>query len=141
MKTYSAKKSEIKRNWYLIDAKGTPMGRAATQAAILMRGKRKRDFTPNQDMGDFVVIINAKHVKLTGKKLEQKQYWHHSNYPGGLKNETIKNLLKTKPTEPLRRAIYGMIPANRLKSGQIKRLKIFADDHQNITQKLTKIEI
>ena len=140
MKTYTAKVSEIKRNWYLIDAKNRPMGRVATHAAIILRGKHKRSYTPNYDMGDFAVIINAKDIKLTGKKLEQKQYLHHSNYPGGLKSESIKDLLKKSPTEPLKRAIVGMIPENHFKSNQINRIKIYADEQHKHTQKLINIK-
>ncbi|MBU2595238.1 50S ribosomal protein L13 [Patescibacteria group bacterium] len=136
MKTYTAKVNEIKRNWYLIDAKDKILGRVATQAAIIIRGKHKKDYTANFDMGDFVVIINAKFTALSGKKLEQKKYFRHSGYPGGLKSESLKNLIKTKPTEPLNRAIIGMIPENRLKTNQIKRIKIYADENHKHTQKL-----
>jgi large subunit ribosomal protein L13 len=139
IKTYTAKVDEIKRNWYLIDAKDIPLGRIATQAAIILRGKHKRSYTPNYDMGDFVVIINAKDIKLTGKKLEQKKYQHHSNYPGGLKTETLEKLMKKDPTEPLRRAIVGMITENHHKKAQVQRIKIYSDDNHKHTQKLIKL--
>lgn len=142
MKTYTAKVGEIKRNWYLIDAKNIPLGRVATQAAIILRGKHKRSYTSNYDMGDFVVVINAKDVKLTGKKLEQKKYQHHSNYPGGLKTSTLKELMKKNPTNPLKRAINGMLPENHHKQAQVKRAKIYSSDKHKHTQKLinTKCE-
>lgn len=136
MKTFIPKIRDIQRNWYLLDAKDKILGRVATQAAIIIRGKHKKDYTANFDMGDFVVIINAKFVALSGKKLEQKKYFRHSGYPGGLKSESLKNLIKTKPTEPLNRAIIGMIPENRLKANQIKRIKIYADENHKHTQKL-----
>lgn len=138
-KTYTAKVGEIKRNWYLIDAKDIALGRVATQAAIILRGKHKRSYTPNYDMGDFVVIINAKDVKLTGKKLEQKKYQHHSNYPGGLKTLTLKELMAKNKTEPLKRAIKGMIPQNHIKVAQIKRVKIYSGDKHKHTQKFFKL--
>jgi len=141
MKTYTAKINNLKRNWYLIDATDTPMGRVATKAAIILRGKHKRDYTPNYDMGDFVVIVNSKKVLLTGKKLEQKEYHRHTRYPGGIRTETLKNLLKTRPNEPLKRAIIGMIPNNSFRTSQVKRIKIYSDENYKHTQKLIKIEI
>ena len=140
MKTYSAKKSEIKRNWYLIDAKDRPLGRVATQAAIILRAKHKKTYTPNLDAGDFVVIINAKDIRLTGKKAEQKEYWHHSGYPGGIKKETYLELIKKDPTEPLKRAIMGMLPVNHFKQDQILKLKIYVNDKHPHTQKLIPIK-
>jgi len=141
MKTYSIKKSEIKRDWYLIDAKNKVLGRVATTAANLLRGKHKVSFTPNQDAGDFVVIINASKVRFTGKKLEQKKYIRHTGYPGGLRSKTLKELIKENPTEPLKRATLGMIPANRLKKEIAKRLKIYTLDKHKHTQKLNKYKI
>jgi large subunit ribosomal protein L13 len=140
MKTYTAKVNEIKRNWYLLDANQKPLGRVATKAAIILRGKHKREYTPNYDMGDFVVIINAKKVFLSGKKIEQKEYIHHSNYPGGLKTVSLKDLIKKRPTEPLKRAIRGMLPENHFKPEQINRLKIYADENHKHTQKLIKLD-
>lgn len=139
MKTHIAKIKEIERKWYLIDAKDKILGRVATQAAIILRGKHKIDYTSNFDMGDFVVIINAKSVALSGKKLEQKKYFRHSGYPGGLKSESLKNLMKIKPIAPLRIAIEGMIPKNRLKIKQVSRIKIYADENHKHTQKLILI--
>ncbi len=138
MKTYTAKINKLKRNWYLIDAKGIAMGRVATMAAIILRGKHKRDYTPNFDMGDFVVIVNSKKILLTGKKIDQKEYHRHTGYPGGIKTDTLKNLLRIRPTEPLKRAIIGMIPNNKFKPSLVKRIKIYADENYKHTQKLIK---
>lgn len=140
MKTYTAKLGKMKREWYLLDAQGMILGRLASSAATILRGKHKVEYTPNFDMGDFVVIINAKDIKFSGKKLEQKEYFHHTNYPGGLKCESLKKLLVTKPTEPLRRAISGMIPGNYFKTSQLKRLKIYSATQHKHTQKLIKLE-
>ena len=139
MRTYTAKKSEVKRNWYLLDGRGKILGRIATQAAVIIRGKHKKNYTANVEMGDFVVIINAKLIKYSGKKIEQKEYFRHSGYPGGLKSVSLKELKRTDPTEPIRRAIIGMMPDNRLKQEQIKRIKIYADDKHQHTQKLIPV--
>ena len=139
MRTYTAKKSEVKRNWYLLDGRGKILGRIATQAAVIIRGKHKKNYTANVEMGDFVVIINAKLIKYSGKKIEQKEYFRHSGYPGGLKSVSLKELKRTDPTEPIRRAIIGMMPDNRLKQEQIKRIKINADDKHQHTQKLIPV--
>lgn len=141
MRTYTAKKSEIKRNWHLLDGRGKILGRIAAQAAVIIRGKHKKNYTPNIEMGDFVVIINAKLIKYSGKRIEQKEYFRHSGYPGGLKSVSLKGLKKVDPTEPIRRAIIGMIPNNRLKQEQVKRIKIYANDKHQHTQKLIRIEI
>lgn len=141
MKTYSAKIRDIKRNWYLLDAKNKIMGRVATQAAVILRGKHKPNFTPNQDMGDFVVIINAKDIKLTGKKREQKEYIRHTGYPGGIRKEELKDLLRSKPTKPLKKAVLGMLPANHFKSIQARRLKIYQKDKHRHKQKLINLKI
>ncbi|TSC90724.1 MAG: large subunit ribosomal protein L13 [Candidatus Berkelbacteria bacterium Licking1014_96] len=140
-RTYTAKKSEIKRNWYLLDAKGLALGRVATRATIILRGKHKKNYTPNIEMGDFVVIINAKFIKYSGKKIEQKEYVRHTGYPGGIRSVSLKELKRVDPTAPIRRAIMGMLPDNRLKPEQIKRIKIYADDKHQHTQRLIKIEI
>ncbi len=135
-RTYVAKKNEIERNWYLLDAKELALGRAATRAAVILRGKHKRNYTANVDLGDFVVIINAKLIKYSGKKIEQKEYTRHTGYPGGIRSISLKKLQIIDPTEPIRRAIMGMLPDNRLKPEQIKRIKIYADDKHQHTQKL-----
>lgn len=140
-RTFTAKKSEIKRNWFLLDAKGLALGRVAARAAIILRGKHKRNYSSNIEMGDFVVIINAKSIKYSGRKIEQKEYIRHTGYPGGIKSILLKKLKKDDPTEPIRRAIIGMLPDNRLKQNQIKRIKIYAEDKHKHTQKLIRLEV
>lgn len=141
MRTFIPKLKEIKRNWYLINAKDMVLGRLATKTATILRGKHKVDYTPNFDMGDFVVIINAAYIKLTGKKMEQKEYIHHTNYPGGIKSKILKDVFKSNPSEPLKRAIIGMIPDNHHKKTQIKRLKIYNDEKHKQTQDLIRLEL
>ena len=121
-------KNNKKQKVYLIDAKDKVLGRVATRIANILRGKHKPDFVPYLDLGDRVVVINAKDIKLTGNKIEKKVYYHHSRYPGGLKKETVKELLSRKPEEVLRRAVYGMLPKNKLRDKFIKKLTIFVDD-------------
>ena len=126
MKTYSAKPGEITREWYVVDADGKTLGRLATQIADTLRGKRKPQFTPHVDTGDFVVVVNAEKIQVTGNKLEQKRYYRHSGYPGGLKSRTLREQLDRRPTEVLRTAVKGMLPKNRLARQQITKLKIYA---------------
>ena len=126
MKTYSAKPGEITREWYLVDAEGKTLGRLATQIADTLRGKRKPQFTPHVDTGDFVVVVNAEKIQVTGNKLDQKRYYRHSGYPGGLRSRTLREQLDRRPTEVLRTAVKGMLPKNRLARQQITKLKIYA---------------
>jgi large subunit ribosomal protein L13 len=126
MKTYSAKKGELEQRWYLVDADGQTLGRLATQIADALRGKGKPQFTPHVDSGDFVVVVNAEKVRVTGKKLEQKRYYRHSGYPGGLRSRTLAQQLDRRPTEVLRAAVKGMLPKNKLAARQITKLKIYA---------------
>jgi len=126
MKTYSAKPGEITREWYLVDAEGKTLGRLATQIADTLRGKRKPQFTPHVDTGDFVVVVNAEKIHVTGNKLDQKRYYRHSGYPGGLRSRTLREQLDRRPTEVLRVAVKGMLPKNRLARQQITKLKIYA---------------
>jgi len=126
MKTYSAKPGEITREWYLVDAEGKTLGRLATQIADTLRGKRKPQFTPHVDTGDFVIVINAEKIQVTGNKLDQKRYYRHSGYPGGLRSRTLREQLDRRPTEVLRVAVKGMLPKNRLARQQITKLKIYA---------------
>jgi large subunit ribosomal protein L13 len=126
MKTYSAKPGEITREWYLVDAEGKTLGRLATQIADTLRGKRKPQFTPHVDTGDFVIVVNAEKVHVTGNKLDQKRYYRHSGYPGGLRSRTLREQLERRPTEVLRVAVKGMLPKNRLARQQITKLKIYA---------------
>jgi len=126
MKTYSAKPGEIARNWYLVDADGQTLGRLATQIADTLRGKGKPQYTPHVDTGDFVVVVNAEKIHVTGQKLDQKLVYRHSGYPGGLKSRTLREQLERRPTEVLRKAVKGMLPRNRLARQQINKLKIYA---------------
>ncbi|MBC7362739.1 MAG: 50S ribosomal protein L13 [Candidatus Aminicenantes bacterium] len=125
MKTYHPKKDEIQQKWWLINAEGKILGRLATEIAVLLRGKKKPQFAPNVDTGDFVVVINAEKIKVTGNKLEDKIYYSHSLYPGGLKEKKLKDMLETKPEEVIRKAVWGMIPKNRLGRAIIKKLKVY----------------
>jgi large subunit ribosomal protein L13 len=126
MKTYSAKPGEITREWYLVDAEGKTLGRLATQIADTLRGKRKPQYTPHIDTGDFVIVVNAEKIQVTGNKLDQKRYYRHSGYPGGLRSRTLREQLERRPTEVLRVAVKGMLPKNRLARQQITKLKIYA---------------
>src|SRR5580765_3233684 len=142
MKTYSAKTGEIKREWYLVDAEGKTLGRLATQIADRLRGKGKPQFTPHVDTGDFVVVVNAEKIAVTGNKLEDKMYYRHSGYPGGLRARPLKDQLARQPTEVLRKAVKGMLPRNRLSRAQIKKLKIYAGpEHPHEAQGPTELEL
>lgn len=125
MKTRIPKKDDIERKWWLLNAQGKVLGRLATEVAVLLRGKRKVYFTPFLDTGDFVVVINAEKVALTGNKAGQKVYYSHSGYPGGIKARSFEVMIAKKPEEVVRRAVWGMIPKNRLGRGLVKKLKIY----------------
>ena len=134
--TYSAKKSEIERKWYIIDAAEKPLGRVATEAAKLLRGKHKPTFSPNIDTGDHVIIINAKDVILTGNKINQKIYRHHSGYIGGMKEVPAKVMLEKNPEKALTLAVKGMLPHNSLGRQSLKKLRVYAgSEHENQAQK------
>lgn len=126
MKTYSQKASEIQRNWLILDAENQVLGRFATQVATLLRGKHKPTFTPSIDGGDFVVVVNADKIRVTGRKAEQKIYYRHSNYPGGLKKTTYKVMSQKHPDRIIRFAVKGMLPRNRLSRRILLKLKIYA---------------
>jgi large subunit ribosomal protein L13 len=126
MKTYSAKPREIEQSWYLVDAEGETLGRLATEIADVLRGKRKPAYTPHVDTGDFVVVVNAEKIRVTGKKLEQKIYYRHSGYPGGLRQRTLAEQLQRRPEEVIRKAVKGMLPKNRLAAAQLRKLKVYA---------------
>ena len=126
MKTYSAKPGEIQRDWYLVDAEGKTLGRLATQIADRLRGKGKPQFTPHVDTGDFVVVVNAEKIAVTGKKLDDKMYYKHSGYPGGLRERSLREQLERRPAEVLRLAVKGMLPRTRLGRAQLTKLKIYA---------------
>jgi large subunit ribosomal protein L13 len=135
MKTYSAKPGEIERHWYLVDAESKTLGRLATQIADVLRGKGKAVYTPHVDTGDFVIVVNAEKVHVTGQKLDQKIYYKHSGYPGGLHSRTLREQLERRPEEVLRKAVRGMLPKNRLASAQLRKLKIYAGpDHPHAAQ-------
>jgi large subunit ribosomal protein L13 len=126
MKSYMARPREVERNWYLIDAEGQTLGRLATEIARLLRGKNKTQYTPHVDTGDFVVVVNAEKVVVTGRKAEQKVYYRHTGYPGGLRETSYEVMLGRKPTEILRKAVRGMMPKTRLGRQQLRKLKIYA---------------
>jgi large subunit ribosomal protein L13 len=126
MKTYSAKPREIEQSWYLVDAEGETLGRLATEIADVLRGKRKPAYTPHVDTGDFVVVVNAEKIHVTGNKLEQKIYYRHSGYPGGLRQRTLAEQLQRRPEEVIRKAVKGMLPKNRLAAAQLRKLKVYA---------------
>jgi large subunit ribosomal protein L13 len=126
MKTYSQKGSEVQRDWYVVDASGQTLGRLATQIATLLRGKHKPTFSPNLDGGDFVVVVNADKVRVTGRKEDQKMYYRHSGYPGGFRAIPYRRMMATHPDRILRFAVKGMLPKTRLGRQQITKLKIYA---------------
>jgi large subunit ribosomal protein L13 len=128
LKTYSAKPADIKRQWHTIDASGKTLGKLATEAARLLMGKHKPMFSPNLDTGDYVVVINADKVRVTGNKAQQKTYYSHSGYPGGLKTITFEKMMQTKPTRVIEHAVKGMLPHNRLGASMRKKLKVYAGD-------------
>jgi len=125
-RTYSAKEADIKRKWYVVDAEGKTLGRLATQVAIVLRGKHKPTFTPHVDTGDHVIVVNAEKIHLTGDKVRQKTYYRHSGYPGGLKSETVKDLLERKPYVIVERAIKGMLPKTKLGKQMARKLNVYA---------------
>jgi large subunit ribosomal protein L13 len=142
MKTYVAKEQEISKKWYLVDAKDRVLGRLATQIAMRLRGKHKPIFTPHADTGDFIVVINADKVALTGRKWDKKIYYRHTGYIGGLKEISAKKMLEKKPEDILRFAVRGMLPKNSLGRRQLKKLKIYSgSEHPHQAQQLEKLEI
>ena len=142
MKTYVATPTTRERNWLVVDASGQTLGRLATQIADALRGKRKPDYTPHCDVGDFVIVVNAEKVSVTGNKLEEKRYYRHSGYPGGLRSRTLREQLERRPTEVIRKAVKGMLPRNKLASAQIGKLKIYAGpEHPHSAQSPEPLEI
>jgi large subunit ribosomal protein L13 len=135
MKTWNAKPGEIARKWYVVDAEGKTLGRLATQIAETLRGKRKPQYTPHVDTGDFVVVVNAEKIVATGKKRDEKLYHRHSGYPGGLRTRTLNDMLERRPTEVIRLAVKGMLPRNRLSRAQLTKLKVYAGpEHPHAAQ-------
>ncbi len=126
MKSYMARPLEVERKWYVVDAEGQTLGRLATRIADTLRGKGKPQYTPHVDTGDFVVVVNAEKIAVTGSKLDSKLYYRHSGYPGGLRQRTLREQLERRPTEVLRVAVKGMLPKNKLAAAQLRKLKIYA---------------
>ena len=142
MATISAKKNEIDRTWYVVDAENKVLGRLATQVATILRGKHKPLFTPHVDTGDFVVVINAKKIHLTGNKLENKIYYRHSGYPGGIKATSAGELLEKKPETVIKHAVKGMLPKNKLGREQFKKLKVYpGKEHPHTSQMPQELKI
>jgi len=142
METFMQKKETVSRKWYLIDAEGETLGRLATKAATILRGKHKVTYTPHVDTGDYVIVINASKIKLTGKKLDDKIYYNHSGFPGGLRERTAKEMVNNYPEEMVERAIKGMLPKGRLGRAMAKKLHVYAGaEHEQIAQKPEKISV
>ena len=142
MKTYMPKASEVDRRWYLVDAEGKVLGRLATEIATILRGKNKPEYTPHMDMGDFVVVVNADKVVLTGKKEQQKLYRRHTGYPSGLREVPYERMMATHPERVLEKAVRGMLPKNSLGRAMFRKLKVYAGpNHKHEAQKPEKIEL
>ncbi len=142
MKTYAVKASEIERSWWLVDASDQTLGRLATRIATLLEGKHKPIYSPHLDTGDHVVVVNAARVRVTGNKLIQKRYYRHSNYPGGLKEESLAALLERKPELVIERAVKGMLPQNRLGRAMFRKLKVYSGgEHPHAAQQPTAVEL
>ncbi len=142
MKTYVATPENRQRDWYVVDAEGKTLGRLATQIADTLRGKTKPTYTPHTDTGDFVIVVNAEKIHVTGQKLDQKLYHSHSGFPGGLRTRTLRSQLERRPTEVLRKAVKGMLPRNRLARQQITKLKIYAGPtHPHEAQAPKQLEV
>jgi large subunit ribosomal protein L13 len=141
-KTYSAKPSDVTREWYVIDASQAPLGRVATQVAQLLTGKGKPMFTQHIDTGDFVIVINADNLKVTGDKMEKKIYYRHSGYPGGLKETPLRKQMDKDSTEVIVHAVRGMLPVNKLRDGRLARLKVYGgSEHNHAAQKPTEVKV
>ena len=142
MKTFMEKKETVNRNWYVIDAENLPLGRVATKAANLLRGKHKVTFTPHIDCGDYVIIVNADKVKLTGNKLDQKMYYNHSGFPGGLRERNAKTMVEKYPVEMVERAVKGMLPHNRLGRQMYKKLYVYeGSEHPHMAQQPKELKV
>ena len=142
MKTFTLKAKDIKKNWYLIDAENQVLGRLSSKIAQLIRGKAKPEFTPHLDMGDFVIVINADKVKVSGNKERDKMYWHHTGFPGGQKESNLSDLRKNFPDRIITNAVKGMLPHNRLGRKMLKNLKVYADaSHPHEAQNPVKIDL
>jgi large subunit ribosomal protein L13 len=142
VKTYAVRASEIERRWWVVDARDQTLGRLATRIAILLEGKHKPMYSPHLDTGDHVVVVNAEKIRVTGNKLRQKTYYRHSNYPGGLKAETLETLLGRKPELVIERAVKGMLPQNRIGRAMFRKLKVYRGaEHPHAAQQPTTVEL
>ncbi len=142
MSSYMARSEDFEKKWYIIDGEGKTVGRLSTKIARLLRGKEKPQFTPHADIGDFVIVVNADKVKFTGKKWEQKKYYWHTGYPGGIKSITANDLAKKKPEEILRKAVWGMLPKNKMQDKLISRLKVYTGtEHPHVSQQPENLEV
>ena len=142
MKTFVATPANRQRDWYVVDAEGKTLGRLATQIADALRGKRKPEYTPHCDTGDFVVVVNAEKIRVTGNKLNDKLYYRHSGYPGGIASRTLGEMLERRPEEVIRKAVKGMLPRNRLARQQLTKLKVYAGpEHPHEAQKPKQMEV
>lgn len=142
MKTYSAKPAEVERDWYLIDAEGKTLGRMATEIARRLRGKHKPEYTPHVDTGDYIVVINAEKIHVTGNKMKQKIYYHHTGYIGNLKSISLEKLLQKAPTRVIETAVKGMLPKNPLGRAMFKKLKVFAGaEHSHAAQQPRQLDL
>jgi len=142
MKTYTPKAAEIQQEWYVVDAAGKTLGRLATRIATILRGKHKPTYTPHMDMGDFIVVINAEKIQLTGRKRQQKIYYRHSGYMGGLREIPFERMIETHPERVIRLAVRGMLPHTRLGRAMLKKLKVYAGpDHPHLAQQPEPLEL
>lgn len=142
MSSYMARSEDFEKKWYIIDGEGKTVGRISTKIAMILRGKDKPQFTPHADIGDFVIVVNADKVKFTGKKWEQKKYYWHTGYPGGIKSITADDLMKKKPGEIIRKAVWGMLPKNKMQDKLISRLKVYTgNEHPHVSQQPENLEV
>jgi len=141
-KTYSAKPGEVARNWYIVDAEGKVLGRLASEIAKVLRGKHKPQFTPHVDTGDFVIVTNAEKVAMSGRKIDQKSYFSHSNYPGGVRIDSVKDVLRKKPEKVIEKAVWGMLPHNNLGRQLFRKLKVYAGtEHPHAAQSPVEMKV
>jgi large subunit ribosomal protein L13 len=142
MKTFVTKPAEVERNWYVVDADGENLGRLASKIAVILRGKHKPIYSPSVDCGDYVIVLNAGKITVTGRRLDQKVYYHHSGYPGGIKSITLRDQLEKHPTRPVELAVKGMLPKNKLGRKMFKKLKVYAgSEHPHEAQQPENLEL
>ena len=142
MKTFVTKPAEVERNWYVVDADGENLGRLASKIAVILRGKHKPIYSPSVDCGDYVIVLNAGKITVTGRRMDQKVYYHHSGYPGGIKSITLRDQLEKHPTRPVEMAVKGMLPKNKLGRKMLTKLKVYAgSEHPHEAQKPENLEL